>query len=67
MESDFSSVTSSKDTLGAYDDFYTTLNNLIETHLPLKTSKFKPKILSKPWFTTGMKISNQHKIKLYKK
>ena len=58
-EFDFGEVIKCNDVNKAYDDFYEIMDKLITEHLPLKVIKTKPKILSKPWYSTGLKQSNK--------
>ena len=51
-----------------FDTFYTSLNSIVEKHIPLKQLSAKElKQLSKPWITKGLKTSIDMKNKLYRK
>lgn len=51
-----------------FDAFHSKLTNIIDKHIPLKQmSKKEIKHLSKPWITTGIRVSLNVKNKIYKK
>ena len=64
---DFLAIFSSDNVNAAFENFYEVVDDLIERNLPLRDIKIKPKLLSKPWYTEGLKISNKTKLKLQRK
>lgn len=47
--------------------FYSTINEIINTHVPLKKlSKKESRLYAKPWITKGLPVSIANKNKLYK-
>ena len=64
---DFSSVLNNDNVGTAFSNFYNIVDGLIEKNLPLKNMTIKPKIHFKPWYSEGLKVSNKHKIRLYRK
>ena len=66
-ETDFSDVINSDIIDVAYNNFYTKVENIIDSTLPLKKLVIKPLSKNKPWYTLGMSKSNKTKIKLYRK
>ena len=55
------------DTTEMFDKFYTKVNNVINSHLPLKPlTRKKSKFKTKPWITPGLKASNTNKNRLYR-
>ena len=49
-----------------FSSFYNKFNTIVNIHAPMKeASSRKRKVLSKPWVTTGLKVSVRMKNKLY--
>ena len=49
-----------------FSSFYNKFNTIVNKHAPMKeASSRKRKVLSKPWITTGLKVSIRMKNKLY--
>ena len=50
-----------------FDKFYTKVNNVINSHLPLKPlTRKESKFQTKPWITPGLKASITNKNRLYR-
>ena len=64
---DFSPILKNDNIESAYENFYEIVDNLIDQNLPLRNIKVKPYIISKPWYTEGLKNSYKSKLKLYRK
>ena len=55
------------DTNEMFDKFYTKVNNVINSHLPLKPlTRKESKFQTKPWITPGLKASIANKNRLYR-
>ena len=66
LEGNFEEILEVQDTNDAFDLFYTKSEAIIQENLPLKRVKINCKTRSKPWYSEGLRISNNKKINLYK-